>query len=189
MIKTCLQCGTAFKTWPAWIRKGGGKFCSRACSVIAQTGPGITTHTNGYPMTRKPEHPHANPYGWVYDHILIAEETLGRQLTPDEVVHHKDGNPSNNEPNNLQVLPNLAEHTKLHARLRALARGIDPDTQRYCPHCQQVLPRTSFGPTVCRGQRCIAAYCRPCYAQLQQSIRDKAKLKKMEAYGDSRSSN
>jgi len=31
MILKCKVCGKEFKTFPAWIRKGGGKFCSRDC--------------------------------------------------------------------------------------------------------------------------------------------------------------
>lgn len=34
MVKRkCKYCGTEFETWPCWIRKGGGKFCSRECST------------------------------------------------------------------------------------------------------------------------------------------------------------
>ena len=29
--RVCMQCGVEFETWPAEIRKGGGKFCSRSC--------------------------------------------------------------------------------------------------------------------------------------------------------------
>lgn len=30
----CKECDKLFKTWPAWIRKGGGKFCSKTCSYV-----------------------------------------------------------------------------------------------------------------------------------------------------------
>lgn len=38
---------------------------------------------------------------------------IGRELTTEERVHHKDGNPSNNEPSNLQVVTN-SEHAQIH---------------------------------------------------------------------------
>lgn len=31
VTKTCLQCGKEFETWPAWEKKGSGKYCSRDC--------------------------------------------------------------------------------------------------------------------------------------------------------------
>ena len=36
---------------------------------------------------------------------------------PNEVVHHRDGNKRNNEPNNLVVFPNQSEHARHHAEL------------------------------------------------------------------------
>ena len=41
------------------------------------------------------------------------EKTLGRKLTVDEVVHHKDRNPSNDDLRNLEVLTRH-EHNVLH---------------------------------------------------------------------------
>ena len=41
------------------------------------------------------------------------EQYLGRKLTRDEVVHHKDGNKANNDIENLE-LTSLSEHTRQH---------------------------------------------------------------------------
>lgn len=49
----------------------------------------------------------------VYEHRLIAEEMMGRELKEDEVVHHLDENKGNNSPDNLLVLEN-SQHVKLH---------------------------------------------------------------------------
>ena len=48
--------------------------------------------------------------GWHLEHRVIAEKTIGRRLQPGEVVHHKDGNPSNNASGNLVVCRSLRDH-------------------------------------------------------------------------------
>lgn len=36
--RICQFCGKKFLVWPAWIRKGGGKFCSRSCHHGSRKG-------------------------------------------------------------------------------------------------------------------------------------------------------
>lgn len=52
---------------------------------------------------------------WVSEHRFIMEQKLGRPLRKyEEVVHHKDHDPSNNSLDNLEVL-SPSEHSKLHS--------------------------------------------------------------------------
>lgn len=48
-------------------------------------------------------HHRANKHGWVYQHILVAEEKYGLNITRDFTVHHKNGNRSDNSPANLEL--------------------------------------------------------------------------------------
>jgi len=50
---------------------------------------------------------------WPFKHRWMMEQHLGRKLKRDEVVHHKDGNTLNNEPENLQLISNIC-HSQLH---------------------------------------------------------------------------
>ncbi len=81
---------------------------------------GKIVNEHGYVMIYLPEHKRAKNNGYVYEHILVAEEHLGRSLVYiangdpcNEVVHHINGIKSDNTPTNLIVL--LAkEHTRFH---------------------------------------------------------------------------
>lgn len=71
-------------------------------------------HENRYWARHTPDHPAANPAGYVLEHRLVAEQTLGRLLRDDEVVHHVNHDPIDNRPENLQVM-SRAEHVRVHA--------------------------------------------------------------------------
>ena len=72
---------------------------------------------NGYVAVYAKDHPRAHRSGYVYEHILIAERTLGREVARGQVVHHLDGNKRNNAPENLAVLESQAEHVRVHKRM------------------------------------------------------------------------
>lgn len=85
-------------------------------------GRGITSH--GYVKIFLPEHPFASSAGYVYEHRLVVEKSIGRYLTSDEKVHHIDQNKQNNDIHNLLVLSNQ-NHIKLHRFLELLEQGGD----------------------------------------------------------------
>jgi len=72
---------------------------------------GKTIDKDGYLLVQAPKgHPGANSNGYIRYHRLLMEQTLGRYLLPEEVVHHIDGNKKNNDPDNLE----LFAHNGLH---------------------------------------------------------------------------
>jgi len=75
---------------------------------------GIVKHREGYIYKHSPEHPHADHKGYVFEHRLVAEEKIGRVLSPEEVVHHINGVKDDNRPENLQVYGAASEHHKFH---------------------------------------------------------------------------
>lgn len=73
---------------------------------------------DGYVLVTAPsDHPHARQRTnrktkLMYEHRLVAEQSLGRYLRPEEVVDHKDGLHLHNAPTNLRVFASNAEHLR-----------------------------------------------------------------------------
>lgn len=70
------------------------------------------------------------------EHIVIAENALGKPLPEGSQVHHLDENPSNNDPRNLVICPNQSYHSLLHQRTRALQECGNANYLK-CQHCKQ----------------------------------------------------
>ena len=81
---------------------------------------GIRTQKNGYIKRMKKGHPRADRDGYVYEHILIMEEKLGRFIPINEDVHHIDGDRGNNDPNNLTNL-----NHKIHAYIEKNKNNLE----------------------------------------------------------------
>jgi hypothetical protein len=101
--------------------KVANKACRRAGVRMRRRGPlsgkghpcwkgGVTTDKSGYVLRYKPNHPFCNAGGYIREHRLVMEQKLGRTLLPLEVVHHRDDDPSNNHPDNLELFASNREH-------------------------------------------------------------------------------
>ena len=115
---------------PSTLATNKKKFCSTACrnkiykaEGLRGPNPKLAGENNpawkggsylepdkGYRMIRNPKHPRARKNGYVLEHILVAEEKLGRPLLPAEEVHHDDHDRANNKPGNLIIYENHLEH-------------------------------------------------------------------------------
>jgi hypothetical protein len=82
--------------------KGGRK--------IRKDGYVLVVAPDGHPYPSDVHEPSSLAY--ILEHRLIMERQLGRYLRPEEVVHHIDQNPSNNDPSNLRLYANQREHLR-----------------------------------------------------------------------------
>jgi hypothetical protein len=100
------------------------KVCKKHQIKCQRTGPrsgeghpdwkgGRTVNKDGYIEVYSPDHPNRRKHTpYVLEHRLVMEEHLGRYLTRDEVVHHRDGNKQNNAIENLELFQTNAEHLR-----------------------------------------------------------------------------
>ena len=96
-------------------------------------------------------------------HVAVAERALGKSLPKGADVHHFDGDKTNNTNTNLVICQSRAYHFLLHVRQRVKAAGGDPNTQRLCADCKQLVAMADFPPVPKRIDG-IGNQCRACVA-------------------------
>lgn len=67
----------------------------------------------GYKLILRSNYPRTQNNGYVLEHVLVYEEYYRCCLLPQIKIHHKDGNRSNNDPLNLEPMPQ-SKHAKVH---------------------------------------------------------------------------
>jgi HNH endonuclease len=114
------------------FRVGRGKLCSTHHSRYYKHGNvlkdkpyierqyrnwrgGVIYRQDGRVLLYEPDHPYPNnSHGThVFRYRLVMEEKLGRYLEPDEIVHHLNGNSSDDRIENLVVMTQ-SEHARIH---------------------------------------------------------------------------
>lgn len=125
----CDQCGALLYYSPSRFAKSTLHFCDKFCqgqwrstqtdSKAAHWKGGEKADAFGRVYWKLPWHPRADKKGYVPRAFIVAELKLGRPVAPGEIVHHKDEDPSNDHPDNLEVLASQAEHARLHSSLRS----------------------------------------------------------------------
>lgn len=107
-----------------------------------------------------PEHPKGNTHnGYIAEHVLVMEKLLGRFLFDNEIVHHLDGNRSNNLPENLEVMTR-GEHARLHHS------GTAKIIELTCAFCGTVFEREYHQVVTKVKNRQVDFYCnRSCAAK------------------------
>lgn len=118
---TCIECGRSWDGGRARCHAcrardlcacGGAKHhqSTRCASCRSEVGEangnwrgGRTRHKAGYVMVKTEGHPRGGKSGYVFEHILVVEEMLGRFLHSSETVHHRNGVKHDNRPENLEL--------------------------------------------------------------------------------------
>lgn len=97
----------------------------RSCDYNGLNGYGHTKlHNRGYVLAYAPLHPNAHKDGYVMLHTVIMEQSIGRYLEKNEVVHHLNHNRQDNRLENLQLM-NKHDHYSMHMKERHQQRRND----------------------------------------------------------------
>lgn len=144
--------------------------------------------TNGYYQYYIPNHHLANKAGLVYEHMMAAEDMLGRNLKNGEVVHHKDRNRLNNSHDNLMVFKTNSDHAAYHASRDVVldgdvyvAIGMPRNYKDTCPICGKEKYTTA--------EICFECYKKeqakniPPKEELYEALKDKSMLAIGRKYG------
>lgn len=111
-------------------KESATKFCSQKCmgdynkkmgTLAMENSPmwegGRYKDTEGYVHIKAPSHPACDKQGYVREHRLVLEEKLGRYLLPDEIPHHINHIIDDNRPENLELISDNSEHSRMHRLL------------------------------------------------------------------------
>lgn len=107
---TCEYCGKAFGNKRRTNIYGDPwQFCSLACCNRSRRKEYRILDYDGYAIIWEPNHPRARD-GRVFEHLVVAEKTIGRPLKKGEIVHHRNRKKDDNAPGNLKICKNYMEH-------------------------------------------------------------------------------
>lgn len=124
-IFICKHCGKSFYRHPSEIAKRKINYCSFKCRKEDNYNPycrgelsplwkGGKMLLSGYIYVKAYDHPFRNSSDYVAEHRLVMEKHLGRYLTPNEEVHHKNGIKTDNRIENLEIVLKSSHNGKIH---------------------------------------------------------------------------
>ncbi len=110
----CDECGKIFTRLKIRLKSKKRNFCSVTCTRL---------HFKVNPPHKASGYWYENGYKILYlgggkgikEHIKIMEDSIGRKLNSNEVVHHINGSRADNRINNLQLMTK-GEHSSHHRR-------------------------------------------------------------------------
>jgi len=85
---------------------------------------GGMVQSRGYKSVYSPNHPNATINHYVRESRLVMEKKIGRILSKEEIVHHLDGDNTNNQLDNLHLFPNQSKHWTYHLYLRRIVKQM-----------------------------------------------------------------
>jgi hypothetical protein len=125
---------------------------------------------NGYVLVKAPSHPKSLRGGWYWEHIIVVEESLGRNLADYESVHHINEIKHDNRIENLFVC-HRQEHDKAHGmKTVSFYRMHETWVGKQCEACGKVffgspsvMKKRKRCNSMCKKKNTIEKVCHFCY--------------------------
>jgi hypothetical protein len=127
--KIANECGVAINTISRWLsyfglrKKRNYQGNQKGQNNSFWNGGKYIDRLNGYVKVHSPDHPSANNRGYIFEHRLVMEKSLGRYLRKNEIIHHRNKRKDDNRADNLELIV-LGE-----------VNGGDV----MCPHCNKIF--------------------------------------------------
>jgi len=104
IIEAKCDCGGLWSGVYSHLKNGKTKSCGCLGNGRYNWMGGTTRTKSGYILKYCKGHPRATKKGsYVFEHILVMEGFLGRYVTKDESIHHKNGIKDDNRIENLEL--------------------------------------------------------------------------------------
>lgn len=97
------DCGRPYKARGLCSQHSRQSFRGELKPIRVKDGPARIITAEGYVKVWAPDHPNAQSRGWIFEHVKVMSDLLGRPLLPGENAHHKNGCKDDNRLSNLEL--------------------------------------------------------------------------------------
>jgi hypothetical protein len=121
-LTNCCACGKEILQADSNRRKGNQPTCNKKCVQILHSKPDGSKKfkratLDSHVLVKSSNHPGKDKTGYVPEHRLVVEQSIGRLLKKTEIVHHKNLIKGDNRLQNLVVFSSDKEHFLSHGSL------------------------------------------------------------------------
>lgn len=121
-LVNCFVCSSSFLADKSNIKTQKKFYCSDSCRTIGLSAPDGSQkmkrgrNPDSHVLVKQADHPFARK-GWVPEHRLVMEKSIGRFLLATEIVHHINLVKPDNREENLVICDSPTQHNLVHGSL------------------------------------------------------------------------